>query len=66
MPKDNQDNPNRVETEEDGLRAGQLRLLQARHRSQVFRDQTRALSLSLNNTPVATASTSDDSQNTPQ
>ena len=38
------DDPNRPETEEDGVRAGQLRILKARHQSRVFQEQTRALS----------------------
>lgn len=35
--------PNRPETEEDGIKAGALRLLKARHQSQAFRDQSNAL-----------------------
>ncbi len=38
-----EDDPNREETEEkDGLRMGELRVLQALHRSKAFRDQSRA------------------------
>lgn len=49
------DNINRPETEQDGERAAALRLLKVRHQSQVFRDQTRALSQSQNSTPEATS-----------
>ena len=59
-----QDDLNKPETEQDGTRAGQLRLLRARHQSQAFRDQTRALSQSPSNTPATTASTSNDKPNT--
>ena len=55
---------NRPETEEDGLRAGALRLSRMRHQSQAFRDQTRALSTSQSNMPEPTESTSDGSPNT--
>lgn len=41
------DDLNKPETEADGQRAGALRVLKARHQSQVFRDQTHALPLSL-------------------
>jgi hypothetical protein len=56
-----QDDLNKPETEEDGIRAGKLRLLRARHQSQAFRDQTRALSPSQNSTPATTASTTGQS-----
>lgn len=58
------DDLNKPETEADGQRAGALRLLKARHQSQVFRDQTRALSQSQNSTPATTESTSNDKPNT--
>lgn len=58
------DDLNKPETEQDGERAGALRLLRARHQSQVFRDQTRALSQSQNSTPETTASPSLDKPNT--
>ena len=52
----NQDDPNRPETEADGLRAGALRLLKARHQSQAIRDRTLELSQSPSSTPATTAS----------
>jgi len=55
-PSTDQDDPNRPETEEDGLRAGALRLLKARHQSQAIRDRTLELSRSPSNTPGTTAS----------
>lgn len=58
MTQDNND-PNRPETEADGRRAGTLRLLKARQQSQAFMDQTRALSTSPNSTPATTASSTD-------
>lgn len=58
------DDLNKPETEADARRAGTLRLLKARHQSQVFRDQTRALSQSQSSTPATTASTSSDKPNT--
>jgi hypothetical protein len=58
------DDLNKPETEADGQRAGTLRLLRARHQSQVFRDQTRELSQSQSSTPATTASTSNDKPTT--
>lgn len=56
------DDPNRPETEEDGLRAGAQRLLKARHQSRAFMAQTpgSSPSPSPSNTPATTASSSDD------
>lgn len=54
------------ETEQDGERAGALRLLKARHQSQAFMAQTRALSQSQSSTPATTESPSSDKPNTPE
>ena len=43
--------PNGPETEEDGVRAGALRVLKMRHQSQVLRERSRALSQSHSNVP---------------
>lgn len=44
MNNDQNNDPNREETEEDGIRAGTLRRLQALHRSKAFVAQSRAAS----------------------
>lgn len=64
MKETKMDDPNKPETEEDGIQAGALRLLKARRQSEAFMAQTRALSQSQNDTPQPTASPSDDKPNT--
>ena len=46
--------PTPPETEADGLHAGALRRLKARHQSQAFRDQSKALSKPQSDTPPKT------------
>jgi hypothetical protein len=60
------DDPNRPETEEDGIRAEALRRLRVRRASMGQPGQTLELSLLPNNTPQQTASTSDDKPDTPK
>ena len=48
------DDPNRSETEEDGLRAGELRRYKAHHQSKAFTGQTPESSNSQGNTPKKT------------
>ena len=48
------DNPNRPETEEDGLRAGALRLLKVRHQYQVLTGRTHGLLPLPSDTPPTT------------
>jgi hypothetical protein len=59
-----EDDPNRPETEEDGIRAEALRRLKVRLLSKGLLDPTRPLSLSQNNTPPTTASTFADKPDT--
>jgi hypothetical protein len=61
-----EDDPNRPETEEDGIRAEALRRLKVRLLSKGQPGQTQELSLSLNNTPGTTTSPSSGKLNTPK
>ena len=60
------DDPNRLETEEDGIRAEALRRLKVRRLSQTQPALMPASSPSPNNTPETTESSSADSLNTPR
>ena len=59
-----QDDPNRPETEEDGIRAGALRLLKVRHQFEALTGRTHALLPLPNSTPETMESTSSDKPNT--
>lgn len=59
------DDPNKPETEEDGIRAEVLRRLKVRRMLQAPAGQTPASSPSQSNTPATTASPSDAKVNMP-
>lgn len=60
------DDPNRPETEQDGIRAEALRRLKVRRMLQAQADPTPGSSPSPSDTPATTASPSDAKANTPK